>query len=111
MRGGRISVESIDPLGATQYKEPPLVGFSESYAIRTSNTKANGNGVSKEISHTIKCDGPEVVDYRIDPISSNSMKSGNPNSGIHEENICHTLDGTVPTPMKNQGGMLIMAKR
>jgi hypothetical protein len=50
----------------------------------------------------------EAVIYRIDPLSSNSMKSANPNSGIHKVAVAQTLDTTTPTPVKNQGGDVIV---
>ncbi len=50
----------------------------------------------------------EVAVYRIDALSSNSMKSANPNSGIHEVAVAQTLDTTTPTPVKNQGGDVIV---
>jgi hypothetical protein len=50
----------------------------------------------------------EAVVYRIDPLASNSMKSANPHSGIHEVAVAQTLDTTTPTPIKNQGGDVIV---
>lgn len=53
--------------------------------------------------------GMAVMDiFRLDPESSNSMKSSNPNSGCHRENVSCTLDATVPSPSKGQGGMAIV---
>lgn len=40
-------------------------------------------------------------------MSSNSMKSSNPNSGFHEETVVKTLD-TNPDPTCNQGGNVIV---
>ena len=36
------------------------------------------------------------------------MKSSNPNSGIHEADVAKTLDTTIPTPQKAQGGQMIV---
>jgi len=36
------------------------------------------------------------------------MKSRNPFSGCHPEDVCHTIDATVPNPSKGQGGMAIV---
>lgn len=46
--------------------------------------------------------------YVIDSTASNSMKSGNPNSGVHEVDKAPTLDTTDPSPTKNQGGLMIV---
>ena len=46
--------------------------------------------------------------YKIDSTASNSMNSGNPNSGIHEVNKCPCLDTTDPNPAKNQGGVMVL---
>lgn len=46
--------------------------------------------------------------YAIDSIASNSMKSSNPNSGFHKEDIAKTIDTTNPNPVKNQGGNVIV---
>ena len=51
-----------------------------------------------------RCDG---VCYALDSLSSNSMKSKNPHSGFHEEQIARTLD-TRPDPTCNQGGNVIV---
>ena len=49
--------------------------YEKAIAIRTANTKSNGNGILKDQAHTVACTQPEVVAYRPDPTSSNSMKS------------------------------------
>ena len=46
--------------------------------------------------------------YALDSLSSNSMKSKNPNSGCHETEIAKTLDTSTPDPSKNQGGIAIV---
>ena len=46
--------------------------------------------------------------YAIDSVNSNAMKSANPNSGFHKEEIAKTLDTTDPNPTKNQGGNVIV---
>ena len=49
-----------------------------------------------------------VLVYKFDSLSSNSMKSANPNSGCSLTNIAKTLDTSVPCPSKNQGGIGIL---
>lgn len=46
--------------------------------------------------------------YTIDAMSSNSMKSGNPNSGIHETNVAKCLDTMCLDPSCNQGGHMVV---
>ena len=46
--------------------------------------------------------------YALDSVGSNSMKSSNPNSGFHKEEIAKTLDTSAPYPEKNQGGNVIV---
>lgn len=54
-------------------------------------------------------DDMEQKIFTLDADRSNSMKSANPNSGIHESNVAKTLDTTTPTPQKAQGGQMIVA--
>lgn len=68
--------------------------YEKAIAIRTANTKANGNGILKDQAHTVACTQPEVVAYRPNPTSSNSMKSTNSNSGFHKEKVF--VKGTRP---------------
>jgi DNA (cytosine-5)-methyltransferase 1 len=54
------------------------------------------------------CVVQETKCYAIDALSSNSMKSKNPNSGFHEEDYVKCLDTTGTNPSKNQGGNVIV---
>ena len=49
-------------------------------------------------------DEVEDIAYRMDPLSSNSMKSANPHSGFHRIEVAPTLDTSDCNPLKNQGG-------
>ena len=49
-------------------------------------------------------DGVEDIAYRMDALSSNSMKSSNPHSGFHRIEVAPTLDTSDCNPLKNQGG-------
>ena len=49
-------------------------------------------------------DGVEDIAYRMDALSSNSMKSANPHSGFHRIEVAPTLDTSDCNPLKNQGG-------
>ena len=51
---------------------------------------------------------PHAVAYGICSDGSNSMKSGNPHSGIYEADTTRTLDQNGGNPACNQGGMAIV---
>jgi DNA (cytosine-5)-methyltransferase 1 len=50
----------------------------------------------------------EPIAYHFDALSSNSMKSSNPDSGVNEVNQARTLDTWRPDPSLNQGGLAIV---
>jgi len=50
----------------------------------------------------------EMKTYIIDAMSSNSFKSNNPHSGIHETHVCKCLDTTCLNPQCNQGGVVVV---
>ena len=50
---------------------------------------------------------PEVKVFTIDATSSNSMKSSNPHSGVHETQISKCLDTMCLDPSCNQGGHMV----
>ena len=50
----------------------------------------------------------EPVAYHFDSLSSNSMKSSNPDSGVNEVEQARTLDTWRPDPSLNQGGLAIV---
>lgn len=84
------------PMGAVVYE--PMSVKDENWA--ESDTKNALRAGASRSSH--------AVVYAIDPLSSNSMKSSNPNSGFHEENYVKCLDTSDGNPCKNQGGNLIV---
>ena len=49
----------------------------------------------------------EMKVYTIDAMSSNSMKSSNPHSGIHETDVAKCLDTACLNPACNQGGHMV----
>ena len=50
----------------------------------------------------------EQTVYAFDSLSSNSMKSSNPDSGVNEVDVAKTLDTWKPDPSLNQGGIAIV---
>jgi DNA (cytosine-5)-methyltransferase 1 len=51
-----------------------------------------------------------LIMYSFDSLSSNSMKSKNPNSGCNQVTICKTIDTAALNPSANQGGIAIVAE-
>lgn len=90
-------------------------GIGGSGSVITFKERAGKPGGGKGIlttegrSFTLSTNVDESVCYALDSMSSNSMKSSNPNSGFHEEQISRTLD-TKPDPTCNQGGNVIVQK-
>ena len=80
--------------------------------ISGASSDARGIGYESEKSPVLRADAggntvPCVV-YSFDSLSSNSMKSNNPNSGCRQVEIARTLDTSIPDPSKNQGGVAVV---
>ena len=99
-------------------------GGAEPTLVRMREGKAGGGKgplVSEGVSLTLGCGNDQTLIshdgrrepseqrvYTVDADASNSMKSGNPNSGFHEAEVAKTLDTGVPTPQKAQGGQMVV---
>ena len=68
----------------------------------------NGKGWCEDVSPTLNTQDRHAVVYTIDAMSSNSMKSPNPNSGIHETTVSKCLDTMCLDPSCNQGGHMVV---
>lgn len=71
-------------------------------------------GYGQDVCPTICSDShgtPHAVVYVVDPLKSNSMKSRNPHSGFHMEDVACCIDTSTPCPNKGQGGLAIVFKR
>lgn len=73
----------------------------------------NRGGVAGVVSGTLRSGShgalPMVAKmYALDAVSSNSMKSANPHSGFHEEDVAKTLQARGVDPTCNQGGNVIV---
>lgn len=44
----------------------------------------------------------------VDPLRSNSMKSRNPHSGFHAEEVAQCLDTSTQNPIRNGGGGVVV---
>jgi len=81
---------------------------------RNDEAGPQGGGVNKEVSFTLNTTDRHAAAYvnklyGFDSLNSNSMKSKNPHSGVHEDEIVKTLDTTHNCPSKNQGGNAVLA--
>lgn len=68
----------------------------------------NGRGWCEDVSPTLNTQDKHAVVFTIDADSSNSMRSSNPNSGIHETEVAKCLDTMCLNPQCNQGGHAIV---
>lgn len=68
----------------------------------------DGYGKQGEPSFTLNAVEHHAVAYGISAYASNSMKSGNPHSGIYKADTSRTLDLNGGSPACNQGGMAIV---
>ena len=72
-------------------------------SLNTSDAKM----ISSQYVNENKC-VVEPVAYHFDSLSSNSMKSSNPDSGVNQVEQARTLDTWRPDPSLNQGGLAIV---
>jgi DNA (cytosine-5)-methyltransferase 1 len=79
-------------------------------------TKQNANGAQRMpdkdnfgaiLQPTVIDRVAQPIAYSFDALSSNSMKSSNPDSGCRTVDVAKTLDTATPEPSKNQGGIAI----
>ena len=67
----------------------------------------NGKGWCEDVSPTLNTQDRHAVCYIMDALTSNSMKSANPNSGVHETEVSKCLDTRCLEPSCNQGGVMV----
>jgi DNA (cytosine-5)-methyltransferase 1 len=86
-------------------------------SVRAAGVVSKGNGecfimperhMSLSIGGGQAGQGYPCAVYSFDSLSSNSMKSSNPNSGCRAVEIAKCIDTTCPDPSKNQGGIAIV---
>jgi DNA (cytosine-5)-methyltransferase 1 len=80
-----------------------ILGSDVIGSLNTSDAKM----ISSQYVNENKC-VVEPVAYHFDALSSNSMKSSNPDSGVNKVNQARTLDTWRPDPSLNQGGLAIV---
>lgn len=59
------------------------------YAVRTSQTSANGSGLQEEVAHTVDTTGPEAVAYAV---RMRAGKSGGGKGALVQEGVSGTLE-------------------
>ena len=64
--------------------------------------------LSENRSLTLAANTNDQVVFSFDSLSSNSMKSANPNSGCRQVEVAKTLDTSTQDPSKNQGGVAVV---
>jgi len=75
-------------------------------------TRVKGYGNENDPMFTIDTVGGHgvAIIYSFDALSSNSMKSSNPNSGCREVEISKTIDTMALNPSANQGGIAVASE-
>ena len=105
--GGHIYTDDKAPtLRANPGDNFPTVACAAAFKPEQGAT-ARGLGYAEEQSPTLTGNTPAVV-YGICSKDSNSMKSGNPHSGIYETEVSRTLDTGGANPNCNQGGNVVV---
>jgi DNA (cytosine-5)-methyltransferase 1 len=94
------------PSGSEYYNMVVENGILGSEIIGSLNT-SDAKMISNQYVNENKC-VVEPVAYHFDALSSNSMKSSNPDSGVNEVDQARTLDTWRPDPSLNQGGLAIV---
>ena len=84
----------------------------ESMSGNTSESESQREGAAEGTERSIGATGKNVKSkcFNICSYASNSMKSGNPYSGVYRANKTRTLDLNGGNPACNQGGTMIVAQ-
>lgn len=77
------------------------------YAVDMGGGKGR-EAVNENLSPTLVTGEVHAMAYGITSDASNSMRSGNPHSGIYEADIAKTLDLNCGNPSRNQGGIAVV---
>jgi DNA (cytosine-5)-methyltransferase 1 len=103
-------ITELDDVSPTCVRQWGTGGNNVPLVAMAMNERQYAMTVSKDVANTLTSTdykGVQLVVYGICSNSSNSMKSGNPYSGIYEADTARTLDSKGGEPTCNQGGMII----
>lgn len=121
-KGGKLVVPPVCPTLDANYPTKQNFQDCDKLVVETEAYGAaldihTGCPIAKEVSQTLKVSTapgyntavaviPKV--FGVSPLNSNSMKSGNPDSGFPEMDVAKTIDATRPDPGNAQGGLAIV---
>ena len=113
---GRVNGRDDWPLGIFNDGDPaPTLSKSHGHAVATNihafpwQSALDPIGKPSDISGTLIKNQTMAVAYAFDALSSNSMKSSNPDSGVNQVDVSKTLDTSRGLdPSCNQGGIGIV---
>lgn len=94
------------PRNKRQYQNDGVYAIEGNVVDRVSSK--NGKGWCEDVSPTLNTQDRHAVVFTIDAMTSNSMKSNNPYSGIHETEVAKCLDTMCLDPSCNQGGHMVV---
>jgi DNA (cytosine-5)-methyltransferase 1 len=94
-----VTAEHIHALAINQHPADSRIKIDDTGCINTLTSRCGTGG-----NNVPMCAEPVI--YGIASVSSNSMRSSNPYSGVYETDSAKTLDTSSQTP-KNQGGLVI----
>lgn len=121
-----LGVGESDVMSTLDTNASSAVAYALKLRHTGSENKGGGQGplVQEDVSATLATsqdqtifqplpteDSAEPTVYGLCSMSSNSMKSGNPHSGIYVAETSRTLDVTCSNPSCNQGGMMVVQER
>jgi len=99
----------VNAIGASIYHKSTVVNqdVNSGHLVVGALAARDYKGVGNQYVAENKC-VVEQSTYAFDSLSSNSMKSSNPDSGCNEVDVAKTLDTWRPDPSLNQGGIAIV---
>lgn len=109
MGGSVMNVSDIPCTLRSQMKHhEPIVCYAIEGNVVDRVSAKNGKGWCEDVSPTLNTQDRHAVVFTIDALTSNSMKSKNPHSGIHETQVAKCLDTMCLDPSCNQGGHMVV---
>jgi DNA (cytosine-5)-methyltransferase 1 len=107
-----VTEDVVGAITAADFKGSPVYFEPATMKVRC-GCEGGGKGalIQSDKSGALSCNNEQTLfepcTYNICSDASNSMKSGNPDSGVYETETARTLDGNGGSPACNQGGTVI----